>query len=167
MGSSSLTGILSLHINTYLGGNSKSKWTDTNKRPLEEQLPEIMGGFIIAAEIHRENRLQREEETRRYKEAQRKVAEEKRQHEIEQKRIDLLFNAAKEWNSINHANIFVSSVKESIQSRNLEKSNALLNWIIWAEKVQQQRDLASFVRKLLITHNKQASQHAYLDYPHN
>lgn len=159
------TGILSLHINTYLGGSSKSKWTDKNKQRLEEQLPDIMKGFIIAAEIHRKNRLQREEETRRYKEAQRVVAEEKRQREIEKKRIDLLFNAATEWNSISHANTFLSSVKESIESGELEKSSALLDWIIWAEKVLQKCDLVSYIQKLLIKHDKQISRQSSMDHP--
>jgi hypothetical protein len=69
------TGKLAFMIQSWLDSEMRKQWSDTGRKPLDQQLNDIIAGLIIAAGCLRRRRLDREEEERQRLEADRKRRE--------------------------------------------------------------------------------------------
>lgn len=76
------TGVLELHVESWLGGDLLEKWTD-RRAPLEDQMREILVGLVRVAQVtraeHRARQLA-EEQAKREREERRREAEEAERH---------------------------------------------------------------------------------------
>lgn len=77
------TGELRLRIENYFDQPIRRQWHDAPDKPLEQQLRDILIGFLFASALEREKRLEREEQQRRrFEEEHRRYALAERRREV-------------------------------------------------------------------------------------
>jgi hypothetical protein len=124
------TGILTLqHLFRQAGHYEQRLWSDTEQTPLEERLPEVMTGFILAAAWEKENAARETERTR--KEAIRE--EKERLARIEKQRRVNVKKGLEHWVHYQEMVAFLDDVKELCE-KSAEKNENTKKWIQWAEK---------------------------------
>jgi AcrR family transcriptional regulator len=74
------TGELRLRIENYFDQPIRRQWHDAPDKPLEQQLRDILIGFLFASALEREKRLEREEQQRR------RLEEERRRYALAERR---------------------------------------------------------------------------------
>jgi hypothetical protein len=120
------SGVLSFEIDEYTDYWQR-RWTDRPNKPLEEQLNDIMIGFIVTAEALRARRLRWEEEARQRREAERR-------YHIEEKRRGTLNKHVESWHHCRLLREYLQACEQSIATGKdaLEPSSGGVRWLAWA-----------------------------------
>ncbi len=120
------TGKLVFMIQSWLDSGMRKQWSDTGRKPLDQQLNDIVAGFIRAAECLRRRRLDREEEERKRLEADRKRREleaVEREREQALKRLTQRVNA---WIQAGQIREYVAAIRNVAATSNYSVSPAEL-----------------------------------------
>lgn len=128
------TGKLVFAIRTYLRGSFNEEWRETDRDPLEHQLPRIIDRLFEGTKIlkawHIE--LAQQEEERRQQAALR--AERERLARQEQNRREKLSELARDWRTANQIRDLVVSLKSKpFDDQKTIDGKTLSEWISWAE----------------------------------
>jgi hypothetical protein len=118
------TGKLAFMIQSWLDSGMRKQWSDTGRKPLGQQLNDIIAGLIIAAGCLRRRRLDREEEERQRLEVDRKRRElEALEREKDQalKRLTQRVNA---WIQAGRIREYVAAVRNVAPTSNYSVSPA-------------------------------------------
>ena len=127
------TGELSIRIDEYCDGCRK-KWRDGGKKRVEEQLGEFFRGIFIAAAYLKKRTLEREEESRKYREEQFKRELEKRKLDEEKRRYQELEQLADNFSKSQKIREYVLYVKNEIARKTAieEELQKFSDWENWA-----------------------------------
>ena len=125
------TGVLELYLDEYVNGKQK-KWADTPKKRLEEKLGDFIIGLLDMVPDMRSQRLEREEDKRRWREEK----ERRRRWEEERERLRALEQMAEMWVRSEKLRAFIREVERRASKRELsDESRAKLEeWVKWAMK---------------------------------
>jgi hypothetical protein len=123
------TGRLSIEVRNYYLGGLRKVWEDSDRVPLEEQLPRCVAGMMRIALRERAERA----ECERKEEARRRRIEEVelilRGIEAEEKKIKLLEREARNWHRAQRIREYASAVRQ--QQSSDHKAN-VPEWVEWA-----------------------------------
>jgi hypothetical protein len=128
------SGRLTFEINEYCDGLQK-KWTDKAKKPLEEQLNDVLAGLILAGEALRLRRIEREEEQRRQRELERlRMEDQERRYYLDQH--------LKAWSESERLREFLSACEASLVGRKgeLATDSPEAKWLRWAHRYADRID---------------------------
>lgn len=118
------TGKLALHIHDYWTEGLRKNWSDTAKRPLEEQLNEIIPTLVEISIVVREKRLEIEHQTSLRREQEKlRFLETERARQFE---TDL-----RNWGAAMEMRYFISEVK-SKAAENESTDPKFIRWMEWA-----------------------------------
>jgi hypothetical protein len=129
------TGNLVLTIRTHLPGNLRTEWLESDAKPIESALPEIVATFVAAAPLLAEQRRRREEAER-----QRLIAEQRRYEEEQRQKLDnnrwrRFVELARQRRDAEAAHAFLAAVKAAnINPEQEVAGNSIADWIAWAER---------------------------------
>lgn len=115
-------GRLSISIN-----NSKA-FRDCKSYVLEDKLGDIMLEIYLAADVIKQQRLEKEEAERQRREAAKRAAEERERYNAEVERTNALVNEAEDYDIACKIRAYIASVENGPQAE--EKTD----WIKWAKK---------------------------------
>lgn len=137
------TGKLVFAIRTYLRGRHNEEWQESDRKPLESQLPDIIDRLFEGARIlkawHIE--LAQEQEERRQEAARR--AERERLAQQEQDRRQKLGELARDWRTASQIRDFVAVLKSKPFDEQKEiNGKTLAEWMLWAEVAANALDAA-------------------------
>ncbi|BAZ92648.1 glutamine synthetase [Thiohalobacter thiocyanaticus] len=131
------TGKLSLRIESYLHGMvSRTRWSDSNKALIEDQLEAILTGFIHAADAARQLREKREADKQRWEAAYREQLRRERNAKIEKEKRQQLFDKARDWRKAEEVTSFIEAVKHGMEVGMIPTSPDLEEWLTWADSVK-------------------------------
>lgn len=138
------TGKLVFAIRTYLRGPHNEEWLETDKNPIEAQLPAIIDRLFEGAEIlkawHAE--LAQAEELRR-KAAQRRAEEERLLKEQGERR-QLLVTFAQKWQEAHLVRQFLNELRSMpTEVEAMVGGRSIADWLVWAEECVQVIDPTS------------------------
>ena len=123
------SGELTLSLKNVWG--TRHKWSDRKKAAIEQQLNDIVEGFVIAADYAKVRRLEREREEKRWREAERS-----RQEEAERARN--LEEWTKQWERCQRYRSFLDAMQKSFEHD--EMPPKLAAYFAWARKYVDQLD---------------------------
>jgi hypothetical protein len=136
------TGILGLFIDEYSGRGLKKQWRDTKKNKIEHRLVDFLIGIIRIADCSRRERLEREEERRRWEEEQRRRAELERLRQIELEKRAVLEQQAQRWEQSRQIRGFIEAVRAKAKQADQMyfKRSQLNDWVKWAGEHAERLD---------------------------
>lgn len=138
------SGKLRLFISTYIRGDLRKSWRDSDTRKIEDRLNEIFIGFIKTADEIKKCRLEREKEEQERLEQRRLYEEIQRQKAEEEKRFNDLLKQAGSWSH----SIAIKNFIHHVKITGIEKYGAIAEgsdldkWLIWATLQAQKLDPA-------------------------
>jgi hypothetical protein len=129
------SGKLTLTIDESWIGSHRKNWTDKERKPLEEQLNDVIVGIITAAEGLRRDRIEREERERRWKE------EERWRREAEWRR-GCFERLAGAWTKAQNLQAFLKACEVFIAERSAEGTpdDRATEWRRWARRYADSLD---------------------------
>lgn len=122
------SGKLTFLIDEYWSDNDRKRWNDNSRKTLEEQLNEIVIGVAVAAHRIKARKIELEEQSRKWKEA------EQRRQEEEQRR-KMLEMQAEMWGRSQKMRNYLQACEESICQHmgRVSPESAEAKWLEWAK----------------------------------
>ncbi len=157
------TGELQLEIKSHLYNNAaKVKWKDLPDQPLEEQMADIVLGFVTAGALLVELDRERKEEARIRAEEDHKRYEREQREKIDENRWLHVIDMAKRWRRTREAAMFLKRFEALALAQ--AEGGALgahaAEWFAWAKaRLKQQNPLSYYVTDL-IGQNGQANSYS-------
>lgn len=129
------TGRFVFSIRTYLPGNLKREWTETQETPLESFLPDIVARFVAAGPLLAEQTRQRQEAERKRQAAEQRRYEEQQRRKLDDNRWRRFVELAQQRRDAETARTFLEALKvASIDVKQEIAGAAIADWIAWAEE---------------------------------
>lgn len=127
------TGELVFRIRSWVGPGARAEWKDGPGHPLEDQLSEIITGFIVVNELMRRRRRQQVEAEHRRMEDLREQRKREAAQKAEEARVHYLLRQARAWRRAAEIRAYVEAVKKAVQtgSRDIDQER-FANWESWA-----------------------------------
>lgn len=148
---------LAFGIKTFVPGIRKD-WPETERKRLEDMLPDILAALLAAAPILEEREREREEQSRRWAEERQREEESERARRLEEARWQQFLGFAKRQKQADLARSFLQKCKEMEADHSAQLGDrTLAEWMAWAEGRINNLDPLSFgveVPFLLIAHAK-------------
>lgn len=124
----------------------RREWADASGMLLDEQLNEIVAGFIAAGAVVRERRLAQAEEERRRRERELQCLERERVERAETQRVETLFQHVARWRQAADLRAYVKAVRAAAARRSLQiDATRLEQWASWtlthADKIDPLRSV--------------------------
>ena len=135
------SGRLSIEVWTEWGYNRRS-WRDGKAQRLEDQLPQMVAGFMRLALADRAEERKRAAEERE----KQRIAEERANLEksikAEQSKVNALRNATARWTRAEQIRSFVSAARNAAvqNGESVEAGSPFGDWVIWAERQADRLD---------------------------
>lgn len=120
-------------IHSWIGMGMRTQWRDTTRKPLEEQLNNIVAGLLAAAAMIHRHRVEREEEQRRLlaERIEREKQEEARRNEGQ--RLQGLLEGVARWLQAANVRAYVSAVHKAARTDRAKVDPVRLKaWASWA-----------------------------------
>lgn len=129
------TGRLRAEIKTHLGTGVKTRWEETETKPIATLIPQIVGTLVAAAEKLDAMQREREERERRYAEARAREAEARRLRELDEARWKQVRERAAEQEEFARLQAFIASLKARLEADGDSEVDGqpVSAWIEWAE----------------------------------
>jgi hypothetical protein len=112
------TGKLVFTIQSWLDSGMRRQWSDANRKPIEEQLNDIIVGLTIAGACLRRRRLEREEEERQRFEADRKRRELEAIKQQREQSLRRLTQRVHAWIQAGQIREYVAAARNAAQTGN-------------------------------------------------
>jgi hypothetical protein len=128
------TGKLVFAIKTYLRGPHHEEWPESDRNPLESQLPKIVERLFEGAAILRAWHIEQEQDRLRRQEDAERRAERARRAEEERLRHDELRMLARDLRRANEIRAFIAAMKsQPFDAEAILHEKTLGQWLAWAE----------------------------------
>ena len=135
------TGELIFKIDAGLPGGVQHEWRDTPEGQIEDQIATIVTGFVIAAELLRQRRLERAEQERIRWEAMQRQWQEEQARKAEAERVARLVEEAAAWRKAADIRAYVEAARFAVQSGDSNVEPAKLeSWAVWTLAQADQLD---------------------------
>lgn len=127
------TGELVFRIRSLQYSNTQAEWRETPDRALDDQLNDIIVGFVVANELLHRRRLERQEAERRYAEAERERWKQEERRQAEEKRVQELLQRVTAWRQAAEIRAYVQAVRTAAGTARRDIDEARLDgWASWA-----------------------------------
>lgn len=135
------TGTLLFEIKTYLPSGLTRTWKEAEGKPMEGSLPSILQTILAAFPLLEKQRLEREEQSRRYQLAE----ERRRKAELDRRREDgrwrRFLEFVGDWRDVQRARDFITALKaQQFDGEELVDGCSIADWLAWAEAQLFERD---------------------------
>jgi len=129
------TGILAFSIRTYLPGDLRREWVETNKKKMEDFLPEIASTFVAAIPMLIDQTRARAEQQRQWRIADQKRFEEQQVRKLDDNRWRKFIQYAQQSRDAETVRIFLDRLKKAKYDSTDGQigGKARGDWISWAE----------------------------------
>ncbi|MFD2648257.1 hypothetical protein ACFSX5_10685 [Devosia albogilva] len=128
------TGNLVFAIRTYLRGSFNEEWRETERRPLETQVPEIVDRLFEGAKILRAWREERDAEAERWRLESEKRAEIERIRLLDEARKAELIKLAERWETAQRLKTYLGALAATQPSLGeVAGDRSVGEWFEWAE----------------------------------
>lgn len=128
------TGNLVFAIRTYLRGPHNEEWKETEKRPLEAQLPQIVDRLFDGAQILKAWRIERDAETERWRLEREQQAEVQRRRQLDQARKEELIKLSNQWETTKRLRAYLTEIRSTPHdASHVLGDKPLRDWFAWAE----------------------------------
>lgn len=135
------TGTLLFEIKTYLPSGLTRTWKEAEGKLMEGSLPSILQTILAAFPLLEKQRLEREEQSRRYQLAE----ERRRKAELDRRREDgrwrRFLEFVGDWRDVQRARDFITALKaQQFDGEELVDGRSIADWLAWAEAQLLERD---------------------------
>lgn len=128
------TGRLELQIQVWMDEPLRKTWRESDRRPIEAMLPEIVATFLLLAPLLAERSRRRAEEARQFAERQRVAELERQRRQQDDNRFRRLCEIAEGWQRVELARAFLRRLRESeLPETEPIDGRSLAEWLDWAE----------------------------------
>lgn len=135
------TGKLVFAIKTYLRGPHNEEWNESDRNPLENQLPKIVERLFEGAAILKAWHIEQEQDRLRRQEEAERRAERARMAEEERLRHDELRKLAQDLRRANEIRAFIAAMKsQPFDAEAVLHGKSLGQWLAWAEAAADSLD---------------------------
>jgi hypothetical protein len=136
------TGILKLKIDEYLPHGTRLSWSDRKHLPLQENLRDIVDGFLVAGTLKKKREEERAEEERREEERQRRREEAERIRREEEGRLRALLRETHQWELSRKVAAYLDAIEQAAAAtgQSISRDSELGSWLLWARQKTQQLD---------------------------
>lgn len=138
------SGDLAIRIDGWYEG--RKSWADGKTKRLEEKLPEVIEGFLAAAEAMRQRTIEREEQKRRWAEEERQRVERERVAREEKAFLEATIKDANNWAQANTIRQYAAHLRKLIGDQNIQLTDAGVEWLA---KIERSADRLDPVRRHL------------------
>lgn len=139
------TSYLAFSIKSYLIGNHRREWLETESVRMEGLLPQIVPALVSAGAIVAEANRKREEEQRLWQLEERKREEERERQRLDDNRWRHLTELAEDWRTVQLTKDFVVALKKlPLPADDRIAGKRLTEWLSWAEERLQSADPLSY-----------------------
>jgi hypothetical protein len=121
------TGDLTLRIDGWYDG--RKSWSDGKTQRLIEKLPEVVEGFIAAADALRRKKIELEEQRQRWAEEARRRAEQDRIEREEQEFLKATIKEANDWAQANVIRSYVAHLRKRISDEKIQLTAEGEKWL--------------------------------------
>jgi hypothetical protein len=130
------TGSLVFAIRTYLRGPHNEEWKETERRPLEAQIPQIVNRLFEGAEILKAWRKERDAEGERWRLEREKRAEIERQRLLDEARKTELMKLAERWEAAQRLKSYLTNLASAQPPMDaVVGDKTVRDWFDWADAV--------------------------------
>lgn len=135
------TGKLVFAIRTYLRGPHNEEWKESDRNPLESQVPKMVDRLFEGAAILKAWHIEMEEDRRRREDEAERRAERARLAEEEKLRRKKLGKLARNWRRANEIRAFIAAAKSRpFDSEASIHGKTLAEWLAWADSIADSLD---------------------------
>lgn len=136
------SGLLTLTVKDNAEFGEDASWKETKRKPLEEQLNDIVLGIPYIIERSRKRKIEHDEWTRRYREEQQRRFEEEETKRKEAKRIQELFEEVDAWTRAGSLRDYADNVRSELIDRcgQLDPSSDIAHWLDWVNGIADRMD---------------------------
>ena len=135
------TGFLVFAIKTYLRGPYNEEWKETEKRPLEAQLPQIIDRLFDGARILKAWHIERDEEAERWRQERERQAELERRRHLDQARKTELIKLSDQWEATKRLRSYLATISSTpYDPDQLVGDMSLRDWLSWAETFVREQE---------------------------
>jgi len=128
------TGRFEVRLETWTDQRCRKTWLETEKKPIETLLPEIVATFLVLGPILAGQRRKREEEARVAAERQRLAELERQRRQRDDNRFRRLCEIAEGWRRVELARAFLARLRASaLPEIEPIDGRSLAEWLDWAE----------------------------------
>jgi hypothetical protein len=128
------TGKLVFAIRTYLRGPHNEEWKESDRNPLESQVPKMVERLFEGAVILKAWHIEQEQDRLRWREEEERRAEQARLAEEEELRRKELGKLARNWRRANEIRAFIAEAKlHPFDAEASIHGKTLAEWLAWAE----------------------------------
>lgn len=126
------TGRLIFEVKTYLPAGLKQQWIETDRVPIEDMLPDIVGTFIAAGPVLVQKRREQEVAEHERQLAERRRYEEQRERKRNANRWRHFREIAQEWRDIAAARDFLNVLRIGCSDPSIEiDGRTVTSWLEW------------------------------------
>jgi hypothetical protein len=158
------TGSLQFTISAWTEQSVRKTWLETDRRPLDGMLPEIVATFVVLAPLLAERTRQREEAVRRWEEERRRAEEERQRRREDDNRWRRFLEIASDWKQAALAREFIAALRGGdVGANELVDGRSVAEWIAWAEDRAAAMDPTGKATRLLFADVSEVSAWTYRD----
>lgn len=129
------TGYFQFLINSWTDQPCRKSWLESERRSMEDSLPEIAATMLVMGEVKAEQTSLRREEEARNTERRRQLELERQRHQLDTDRWSRFLDLAAEWRRVEIGRQFLERIKELDMPENTQVDGmALAEWVEWAEE---------------------------------
>jgi hypothetical protein len=135
------TGLLVFAIKTYLRGPYNEEWKETEKRPLEAQVSQIVDRLFEGAKILKAWHIEKEEEAERWRLERERRAELERRRKLDQARKAELVKMIDQWQTAKRLREYLTVITSSpYDADQLIGDMSVGDWLTWAENFVSEQE---------------------------
>jgi hypothetical protein len=136
------TGLLTLEIDRWRYWGIRTKWSDRQDQPLEDQIDSFVDGVVLAALKAREVEEERERERRAREMEEERCLAEQRRREAERQRVEELKRQAENMRQSRQVRDLIEEVRSRENGLGLSRADdsPLEAWLTWATKCADELD---------------------------
>ena len=129
------TGFLQFTISAWTEESVRKNWLESDNRPIDRMLPQIVATFLVLAPPLAERSRQREEASRRWEEERRRAEEERQRRREDDNRWRRFLEIAGDWKQAALAREFIAALRAGdVGANELIEGRSVTEWIAWGEK---------------------------------
>jgi hypothetical protein len=135
------TGFLQFTISAWTEESVRKNWLESNSRPIEGMLAQIVATFLVLAPTLAERSRQREEASRRWEEDRRRAEEERQRRREDDNRWRRFLEIAGDWKQAALAREFIAALRAGdLGANELVEGRSVAEWTAWAEQRAAEMD---------------------------
>jgi hypothetical protein len=128
------TGFLQFTISAWTEESVRKTWLESERRPIDTMLPEIVATFVVLAPVLAERTRLREESARCRAEEQRRAEEERQRRREDHNRWRRFLDIAGAWKEAALAREFIAALRAGdLGANELIEGRSVSEWLDWAD----------------------------------